>query len=439
MWHIEMFNFVGMYPCRDVGLIEKLQYYYIFIAKIFYPISRLIWAMLTQLFFIFCWNNFKSLSLNYYHLVIKSYLNYNSKNYVFHNKWCLNMTLLFRNNYKIIEVSNDLLKQNHYINITHKPQKPHSSLVLHTPKIEKWSGDIKNIIKKHHHSFHLIKQKMMMSDIVLNVPNFGMFHNSTINPLLNPVFLHGCVSLIQFLFLIFILVSLVVKRLRVDRTDVSKQSFGCLYYKQALFCCVSLSVFNLALCFWNSFYWYRNGWNDEKIVTLLHGGLGTLVWLFVCVYLHTIVSNSSTESRKYPFVLRFWWVCFFTVSCYSLVVDYVYYKKTSSSITMFFVSDSVSSFMGLFIFFVGLSYKSEDEGRDGNLEEPLLNSGSVSNKGEISSTYDKASYYLIIFKYEPLTTTLTSYLYSISATNSVPSQHHVDNLLFLYMKNIVIA
>ncbi|PWA86308.1 multidrug resistance-associated protein 3 [Artemisia annua] len=235
----------------------------------------------------------------------------------------------------------------------------------------------------------------MMSDI-LNVPSFGMFHNSTINPLLNPVFLHGCVSLIQFLFLVFILVSLVVKRLRVDRTDVSKQSFGCLYYKQALFCCVTLSVFNLSLCFWNSFYWYKNGWNDEKIVTLLHGGLGTLVWLFVSVYLHTIVSNSSTESRKYPFVLRFWWGCFFTVSCYSLVVDYVYYKKTSSSISMFFVSDSVSSFMGLFLFFVGLSYKSEEEGRDGNLEEPLLNSGFVSNKGEISSTYDKASYYSLL-------------------------------------------
>ena len=236
----------------------------------------------------------------------------------------------------------------------------------------------------------------MMSDIVLNVPNFGMFHNSTINPMLNPVFLHGCVSLIQLLFLIFILVSLVVKRLRVDRTDVSKQSFGCLYYKQALFCCVTLSVFNLALCFWNSFYWYRNGWNDEKIVTLMHGGLGTLVWLFVCVYLHTVVSNSSTESRKYPFVLRFWWVCFFTVSCYSLVVDYVYYKKTSSSISMFFVSDSVSSFMGLFLFFVGLSYKSEEEGRGGNLQEPLLNSGEISNGGGISSTYEKASYYSLL-------------------------------------------
>ncbi|PWA85966.1 multidrug resistance-associated protein 3 [Artemisia annua] len=109
-----------------------------------------------------------------------------------------------------------------------------------------------------------------------------------------------------------------------------------------------------------------------------------------------VVLNSSTESRKYPFVLRFWWVCFFTLSCYSLVVDYVYYQKTSSSISMFFVSDSVSSFMGLFLFFVGFSYKSEEDGRDGNLEEPLLNSGEISNKGEISSTYEKASYYSLL-------------------------------------------
>ncbi|KAK9077605.1 hypothetical protein SSX86_005942 [Deinandra increscens subsp. villosa] len=225
---------------------------------------------------------------------------------------------------------------------------------------------------------------------ILIVSRFGM----TMNPLINPIFLHGCVASVQFLFLIFILISCVWKRFKIDRTLVPKQSIGCLFYKQTLFCSLVLSLFNLVLCFLNNFYWYRNGWTDEKIVTLLHAALGSLIWLFVSGYLHTLVSNSSTESRKYPSVIRVWWVFFFTVSCYSLVVDYVYYKRTHDSIPMFFVSDSVSSIMGLFLCFVGLSHKTEEESQSHNLEEPLLNS-SVS-RDEIASTYENASFFSLL-------------------------------------------
>ncbi|KAF5815115.1 putative ABC-type xenobiotic transporter [Helianthus annuus] len=218
--------------------------------------------------------------------------------------------------------------------------------------------------------------------------------NPSTDFLLNPVFLHGCVASIQFVFLFFIFVSWASKRFKIDRTLVPKQSHGCLFYKQTLFCSLVLSLFNLVLCFLNTFYWYRNGWTDEKIVTLLHAALGALVWLFVSVYLHTLFSNSSTESRKYPFVLRFWWVFFFLVSCYSLVADYVYYKRTHDSVSMFFVSDSVSSFMGLFLCFVGLSHKTVEESQNNNLEEPLLNSGV--SRGELASTYENASFFSLL-------------------------------------------
>ncbi|KAM0029424.1 putative ABC-type xenobiotic transporter [Helianthus debilis subsp. tardiflorus] len=215
--------------------------------------------------------------------------------------------------------------------------------------------------------------------------------NPSTDFLLNPVFLHGCVASIQLVFLFFILISWVSKRFKIDRTLVPKHSHGCLFYKQTLFCSLVLSLFNLVLCFLNTFYWYRKGWTDEKIVTLLHAALGALVWLFVSVYLHMLVSNSSTESRKYPFVLRFWWVFFFSVSCYSLVVDYVYYKRTHDSVSMFFVSDSVSSFMGLFLCFVGLSHKTVEESQNHSLGEPLLNSGV--SRGELASTYENASFF----------------------------------------------
>ncbi|KAI3703062.1 hypothetical protein L6452_28817 [Arctium lappa] len=214
---------------------------------------------------------------------------------------------------------------------------------------------------------------------------------------LNPVFLHGFVASLQFMFLLFILISWLLKRFRLDPTLVPKQSFGYLLYKQTLFSCVVLSLFNLVLCFLNHFYWYTTGWTDEKIVTLLHAVLGTLVWFLVVVYLHTLVSNSSTQSCKYPLVLRVWWVFFFSVSCYSLLVDYFYYKKNHISPSMmFFVSDSVSSFMGLFLCFVGLFNKSEGEAQNHNLEEPLLNSSGSRVRGEIASTYENASFFSLL-------------------------------------------
>ncbi|XP_071733698.1 ABC transporter C family member 3-like [Rutidosis leptorrhynchoides] len=224
-----------------------------------------------------------------------------------------------------------------------------------------------------------------------------MMTNTATNFLLNPIFFHGCVALIQFLFLLFILISWVCyKRLKLDTALVPKQSFGCLFYKQTLFCSVFLSLFNLVLCFLNNFYWYRNGWADEKIVSLSHAVLASLIWFSVSVYLHTLGSNSSTNSKKYPFVLRVWWVFFFTVSCCSLLVDYVNYKRTKNAPLMFFVSDSVSSFIGLFLCYVGLSHKTEEEAQSNNLEEPLLNSGVI--KGEIQSTYENASFFsLLIF------------------------------------------
>ncbi|KAJ0481794.1 putative ABC-type xenobiotic transporter [Helianthus annuus] len=205
------------------------------------------------------------------------------------------------------------------------------------------------------------------------------------NPFLNPVFLHGCVVSIQFLLLIFILISWVWKRFKIDLTLVSKQNFRCLFYKQTLFCSLVLSLINL-MCLLINFYWYRNGWTNEKMVTLLQAVLGTIIWLFISVYLITLASNSSTQSKKYPVVLRFWWVFFFTVSCYSLLVDCIEYKRTHYSISVFFVNDSVSSFMGLSLCFVGLSHKREDDS--------LLNSGV--SKGEIASTYENASFFSLL-------------------------------------------
>nr|XP_043628755.1 ABC transporter C family member 3-like [Erigeron canadensis] len=62
---------------------------------------------------------------------------------------------------------------------------------------------------------------------------------------------------------------------------------------------------------------------------------------------------------------------------------------------MLFVTDSVSSLIGLFLCFVGFSHKTEEEIR--NLEEPLLNSGVPRVvKSELASTYENASFFSLL-------------------------------------------
>ncbi|KAM1873466.1 hypothetical protein ACFX13_007298 [Malus domestica] len=141
-------------------------------------------------------------------------------------------------------------------------------------------------------------------------------------------------------------------------------------YKQALICAFCVSGFSLVFCLLNYFCWYKNGWSDEKVVTLLDLAVRTLSWGAVCVYLHTQFSNSA-ESIKFPNFLRVWWGFYFSFSCYSLVIDIVLHKDRVSLPVKSLVFDVVCVLSGLFFMYVG--FLGKKEGRDSVLEEPLLN------------------------------------------------------------------
>ncbi|KAK3009966.1 hypothetical protein RJ639_012358 [Escallonia herrerae] len=218
--------------------------------------------------------------------------------------------------------------------------------------------------------------------------------------LLKPTFLRGFSGSLHLVLLIVLFLSWVFKKLRADGNEVAKRSVrnnGFLYYKQTLFCCLGLSIFNFAICFLNHFYWYRNGWSEEKIATLLDSVLRTLAWLAVSVYLHSQFLNRS--ERRYPFVVRVWWGFFLSISCYCLVIDFVYYKRYQILQIQYLVSDVVSTVMGLFFCYVG--YASKVDGEDTLLQEPLLN-GNIreskqSNRGEKTLTpYSNASLFSIL-------------------------------------------
>ncbi|KAK3032480.1 hypothetical protein RJ639_037293 [Escallonia herrerae] len=218
--------------------------------------------------------------------------------------------------------------------------------------------------------------------------------------LLKTTFLRGFSGSLHLVLLIVLFLSWAFKKLRANDNEGAKRSVrnkGFLYYKQTLFCCLGLSIFNFAICFLNHFYWYRNGWSEEKIATLLDSVLRTLAWLAVSVYLHSQFLNPS--EHRYPFVVRVWWGFFLSISCYCLVIDFVSYKRHQIFQIQFLVSDVVSTVMGLFFCYVG--YASKVDGEDTLLQEPLLNGNAreskQSNSGEKTLTpYSNASLFSVL-------------------------------------------
>lgn len=200
--------------------------------------------------------------------------------------------------------------------------------------------------------------------------------------LLNPVFLRVFTGSLHLILFLLVFVSWVCRKLRSGDSESRKHNVkhaGPLYYRATLFSCLGLSLFNLVLCFLSHFYWYTNGWSDEKIVTILDLGAKTLAWISLSLFLGTRIMDSET---KYPLVLRLWWGVNFSMSCYCLVIDVLYYKRQHTLSSLFWASDVVSFVMSVYFCYVGFFGEKRNEGTA--LHEPLLNgrasSGVESNK-----------------------------------------------------------
>lgn len=220
--------------------------------------------------------------------------------------------------------------------------------------------------------------------------------------LLKHIFLRGFSGSLHLILLLVLLASWVCKKLRVGDGEDSKEGFKLrrvLWYKQTLVCCLGFSAFNLVFCLWSYFYWYMNGWSDDRTVTLVDFLLRAIAWGAISAYIKFSISGE----RKFPLWLRAWWAFYFSMSCYCLVVDVVLYKKHMSFPRQCLVSDVVSVFTGLFLSYVGFLRKIE--GDDTLLEEPLLNgssrvdTGAGSNKsrgGDAVTPYSNAGIFSIL-------------------------------------------
>ena len=230
---------------------------------------------------------------------------------------------------------------------------------------------------------------MVGAEAMVTYPGIGF--------LLNPIFLRAFSASLHLVLLLLLFVSWVCKRIKGSALENCKSTRS-LSYKQTFACSQGPSLLNFFLCFLNYFYWYRNGWSDEKLVTLLDLVLRTLAWGAVCVYLHTQFHGSVEP--KFPFLLRVWWGFYFSISCYCLVIDIV--KKHQSLPIQFLVPDIVYVITGMFLCHSGFLGKNQDE--ESILREPLLNgSTSISrvesdkSKGEATVTpFSKAGFFSLL-------------------------------------------
>ncbi|XP_012070979.1 ABC transporter C family member 3 [Jatropha curcas] len=232
---------------------------------------------------------------------------------------------------------------------------------------------------------------------ILDLANFLSNSLPLIHLLIKPNFLRGLSGSLHLVLFLVLFVSLVCNNLRVGDREDSKERFDknrrILCYKQTLFFCFGVSLFNLSLCSLSYFYWDRNSWSGDKLLVLLDSVLRALSWAALGVYLQTHLFNSA--EIKSPFLLRVWWRFYFTMSCYILAIDIVVYGKHLSLEIQVLASDMVSMSTGLFFCYVGsLKNKSNHT----VLEEPLLdNSGLNKSKGSDTVTpYSNAGLFSIL-------------------------------------------
>ncbi|KAB5521203.1 hypothetical protein DKX38_025522 [Salix brachista] len=124
--------------------------------------------------------------------------------------------------------------------------------------------------------------------------------------LLEPIFVRGFAASLHLVLLLALFVSFVFNKLRVGGgggDQGSKESY---------------------------FYWYTNGWSDDKLVTLLDFVLTALSWAALSVYLHTQFFKSG--ETKLPFLLRVCYVGFSRNKCQDTLLEQPLLNGDSSSI-----------------------------------------------------------------------------------------------------------
>ncbi|KAG7037342.1 ABC transporter C family member 7, partial [Cucurbita argyrosperma subsp. argyrosperma] len=267
--------------------------------------------------------------------------------------------------------------------------------------------------------------------------------------LLEPNVAHGLSGLAHLVLFLVLFFSWACLKLKAGCGERQRET-RCLYDKGTYICCLVISVFSLVFFSLDCFYWYRNGWSEEHMVTLLDFGLKAIVWGTVSFCLHSQVLKSGKS--KFAIHLRVWWVSYFVVSCYCLAVDLALYRQAHSLPIRYLVSDIMSIVSGLLIMYVGFFGKSVSE--QNPLEEHLLNgessytslgNGDVELKNcrgdETVTPYETAGIWSILsFSWMgPLISTGSKKALNVEASIDSPRFSLIKGLLYSAWKEILLS
>lgn len=209
-----------------------------------------------------------------------------------------------------------------------------------------------------------------------------------------PIYFHGFSGSLHLLLLLGLIAFLLFKKYREGLERKFDWKTRALCHKQIPFCCLGVSLFNCMFFFLSYFFWYKNPWSDDNLISLFDLILRTLSWAAVAVYLR-IYCFFSAEG-KLPFLLRIWWGLYFVLSCYGLVIDmFLHLKYKVSEIKIQYLAfDIVSVLTGLFLCMMGFSKNTSKENT--LLEKPLLSGESCSKGSDTLTPYSNAGFFSIL-------------------------------------------
>nr|KYP42184.1 ABC transporter C family member 3 [Cajanus cajan] len=185
--------------------------------------------------------------------------------------------------------------------------------------------------------------------------------------------MHGLSCFLHLVLLVVLSVSLVWKKVTVGAKECSREKINNTLFSRTRLCFLVVSAFNLLLFLFGYFSWFRNGWSEEKLVTLLDLVLKTVAWGVsgVCLQRAFFISRE----RIFSFFFRAWCVFYLSVSGYCFTVDIVLYEKHAAVPIQCLVSNVFSVCVGLFFCYLGNFVKNEGGVGDSTLQESLLNGG----------------------------------------------------------------
>ncbi|XP_047152944.1 ABC transporter C family member 3-like [Vigna umbellata] len=223
---------------------------------------------------------------------------------------------------------------------------------------------------------------MMLLVSTLGSLALGHFGSSLLTYLVKPVFLHGFSAFLHLLLLVVLLVSLMWRKVAVGTRESSTKNIT---FAKAPLCSFLVSAINFLLFLVDYFCWYKNGWSEEKLATLLDFLLKTVAWGVggVCLHMELFISRE----RRLPFFFRAWCVLYLVVSGYFFIMNFSLYKEKHSALPLqSLVSDAFSVCVCLFFFYLELFVKSQGGVEDSTLQESLLDADSRDDVFEAKET-----------------------------------------------------